>query len=277
MCLRAEFGSGECVAVKIGEVQIAADAVCDISFLVLLMRRDRLYIAVVKARANNEPVSNEELHNFATVAVFHAALLSHTNWAEEPSHYSLNPKTHSLFSVAACGAAFVQSSQGLPVRLGLLAHASTHFVSPEDAIRRRPVAVRNRQSLKSVIGPPTTRSTVAPAVQLGLGFGECHFASASPVLGFDISSSPLDKVFVLTADRQIHHLSLLRTPNTRLLNSPTEPIYSATYAAEQSVAFFIATRDMPDFYDRTVFSHFFKFILSKGVNVLYIYVFVMIS
>ena len=140
---------------------------CDISFMVLLLRRD-LYIAVEKARANDEPVSNEGSPHPA-VAVSPAALSSHMNRAPAPSHSSLNPKSHSLClesRVRRCvRSEFSGASSSIRTsRPRRQPRHASRWTRIRRRPRRRPDSVVTRISS---LASSSTRSTVSSSCSIG--------------------------------------------------------------------------------------------------------------
>ena len=224
MRLPAEFGVGQFVVVQIEQVDVvrlSSDRMWASGFLVLLLRRD-LYDAVEKARANDEPVSKDVLASFDSTSPCGALLIYELTAGTEP------------FSTQLKGPLYVFKEPRAAVRSFrvLKGFQFDSDLTPSPPPSSLPLMDTDQASASSPAGAYTSQQhqlsglllhTLDSQLQLfdwdSLSVS-ATYAPASPVLGFDISSSPVDKVLVLTADRQIHHLSLLRAPKTNLIEQP---------------------------------------------------------
>ena len=253
--LPAECGVGEFVVVQIEQVDVvslrlSSDRMCASGFVVLLLRRD-LYEAVEKARANDEPVSKDVLASFDSSCACGALLTYELTAGSEPLSTQLKEPLYVFKEPRAAVRSFrvltgFQFDSDLtpsppPSSLSLMDmdQASASSLSPAGAYTSQPHQLSGLL-LHTLDGQLQLFDWDSLSVS-------ATYAPASPVLGFDISSSPVDKVLVLTADRQIHHLSLLRAPKTNLIEQPNA--FDLRHG-QLPAASFTATRDSTDLDER---------------------------
>lgn len=262
----AEFGDRPFVVVQVehvGALRLGSGGSMWMNGLVVLLLRRDLFDAVEKARANDEPVSMEELtksdspSSCACGALFAYEMGAGTDpfstqpvvlhVFREPREAVRSFKAHRGFQVDSD---FAPLPPPVPSVFSLMdTDQSSAAASPAGTGAVAGGAFTMSRSLEhqQLSGGGLVLLTLDSQLQLfdwdSLSISAVY-SPASAVLAFDMSPAPapVDKLLVLTADRQIHHLSLVRTPRAHSFERSDE-----TADGELSAT---ASRDLTDLDDR---------------------------